>query len=202
MKTASIISLLIALGSLLVSIFVYFQSRKQFELANKTFVYVEETLKEDKLMVSLQNIIGSDVLLIDQIRIADKDLFREPDHENFEFSGYEELKDRPVGPGESINLLAISLKNPQNLENLPDELPLMIQYHDRSNNTQSKNKMVNLFNLKNALENKNIKREISSIKYDFRIMLERNQNIQVPDHIRERITDYNMVMPRQNLNTQ
>jgi hypothetical protein len=194
MKTMNLISLLIAMGSLAVSIFVYFQSRKQFEIASQPFIYIDGSLEDDKLAVSVQNIVGSDVLLIDRARVGDWDLFGNMENDLYNFIPNQNIVNRPVGPGENINLFMLELKDPDQLDNIPNKLPLVIHYRGRAERHQIRSDDIDLFVLKNALENKSIKRELTRVRNDYRIMrndfsimLDRNRDIQVPDQIRHRL---------------
>lgn len=187
MKTSNIISLLIAAGSLAVSIFVYLQTRELFELKSKPFIYVDETLENERLSISLQNVVGSDILLVEQVQVGKWDLFQETRNDQYNFFPNPKIKDRPIGPGESIDLLGLEVKDQQQLHNLPDKMPLLIRYRDRSENTMEKEDEISLYILKNTLENKKIRMQLDTVRNDFKILLERNQTLQIPDDVRRRL---------------
>lgn len=191
MKISNILSLLIASGSLAVSIFVYFQSQKHFEQANRPFLYIEESLEGEKLSISLQNIVGSDVLRIDDVKVGEWSLFRKHKNELYNFFPNEKVKNRPIGPGERIDLLSLELRNPDKTDEVPDNVPLSIIYRDRSDNLLSKKSEISMYILKNAIENKNIKRQLRDVNRNFKSILDRNRNIIVPDNVRRRMDLHN-----------
>lgn len=187
MKVSNVISLLIASGSLAISIFVYFQTREHFELASRPFIYLDETLENDRLSVSLKNVAGSDVLLIEEVRVGKWDLFQKNKNNLYNFFPNEDLKRRPVGPGENVEIMSVELRNQENLESLPEKLPLNIRYRDRLHNAFTLEDELSIYILKNELENKNMREELRSFRRDFKTILDRNPAIKTPEDVKRRL---------------
>lgn len=156
-------------------------------MASRPFIYLDETLENDRLSVSLQNVAGSDVLMIEEVRVGEWDLFQKNKNSLYNFFPNEDLKSRPVGPGENVEILSVELRNPKNLETLPEKLPLNIRYRDRLQNVFNREDELSIYILKNELENKNMREELRSFRRDFKIILERNPAIKTPEDVRRRL---------------
>jgi hypothetical protein len=132
MKTATFLSLLIALVSLAVSFFVYFQTEEHFALQAQPFFNLEDTVKNEQLIVRLANVQGSEVLEINDLRVGEPRwrVVEQSAHGPYKFIPSEDIKGRSVGTGKTVDLLRLEIRHPDELDQVPDEMPFEVKYLD------------------------------------------------------------------------